>query len=74
MILGAWLPYEWLAKEGLFFYSIHPNELLDLLSSIIQNFEYEKNKFSSNKETISSISSWESVAGLWVDDYRKMLI
>ena len=74
MILGAWLPYEWLAKKGLFFYSIHPNELLDLLSSIIQNFEYEKNKFSSNKETISSISSWESVAGLWVDDYRKMLI
>ncbi len=73
MILGAWLPYDWLSKEGLFFYSIHPNELIDLLSRIIQDIDIEKVKFNSNNVTISSISSWESVSRLWADDYRQML-
>ena len=72
MILGEWLPYDWLAKEGLYFYFIHPNKLIDLLSRIIHDFENEKVKFNSNKSKIASISSWDYVSKFWANDYKQM--
>jgi hypothetical protein len=73
MILGEWLPYKWLASKGLFFYAINENQIIELISKIIENFEQEKQKFESNKNIIYYISSWETVTELWANEYKQMI-
>jgi len=73
MIVGDWLLYDWLKSKGLFFYTITENKLTELMTHIIENFEEEKQKFITNKETIYSISSWGSIIESWGKDYYQMI-
>ena len=73
MILGNWLPYDWLAKKGLKFYAIDKDQLNECLLKVVDNIELEQMSCSANKQIISSISSWEYVCSDWRDDYIQMI-
>ena len=73
MILGNWLPYDWLAKKGLKFYAIDKDQLNECLLKVVDNIELEQMRCSANKHIISSISSWEYVCSDWRDDYIQMI-
>ena len=73
MVLGNWLPYEWLREKGMYFHSVDFFEIKEKISQIIQEIHSEKEKFLKNNDILFSISSWNSVVHSWSEDYKKLI-
>lgn len=70
MILGDWLPYNWLKDNGLSFHNISIKNLSKTILDIISNLDSEKELAEQNVKNIEVISKWSSCISKWKDIYE----
>lgn len=73
MILGEWLPYSILDKNGIFTIKTSVEGLSNNIQKVVDNFEYYKDKSSYNTEKIYRLSSWKYVRKKRADIYKFLL-
>lgn len=74
VIAGAWLPYESLKKNGVYFRSINSLEdLSDTMDDTVGNMDFYKDKCSHNMNIIHELSSWSAVVKDWYQVYECLL-
>lgn len=70
VINGAWLPYDELIENNIYFRSIRSiDNINEELTYIIENYQSEKGKCVNNHSKIHSLSSWESNISKWLKLY-----
>ena len=70
MILGEWLPYNWLKDNGFNFHSVKLNNLSKTILNILSNLDSEKELAKQNVKKIEMISKWSSCISKWKDIYE----
>jgi hypothetical protein len=71
VITGRWLPYDRLSEMGIYFISIEtPDNLPVVLSDVLDNLEYHKNKSKVNRDIILDMMSWDSIKKNWYKYYE----
>lgn len=67
VIAGSWLPYKWLKEKGIEFWTVKKIEdITDVLTDIINNYDEYREKCSVNRNVVYDIASWENLAQKWV--------
>ena len=70
MILGEWLPYNWLKASGLNFHNVRLQNLSKKILDILSNLDSEKELAKKNAKNIEVISKWSSCISKWKDIYE----
>jgi len=70
MILGEWLPYNWLKTYGLNFHNVRLQNLSKTILDILSNLDSEKELAKKNAKNIEVISKWSSCISKWKDIYE----
>lgn len=66
VITGSWLPYRILEDNGCWFIKIEKiNDLSNIISEVVNNYELYKTKTSNNKKIIYNLSSWRTNIYQW---------
>lgn len=70
MILGEWLPYNWLKNKGLYFHNIKLQNLSKTLLDILVNIDSEEVLAKQNVKKIEEISKWSYCISKWKSIYE----
>lgn len=73
MLLGNWLPYEWLREREIYYIRSTFQELTNIFKTLIIELEKQKTNSSRNTNIIEQISDWKFVTNNWVDIYKKTI-
>lgn len=72
VITGNWLPYKFIIKKGIYMHTINSmNELPNILTHILNNFNTELEKTTNNKKIIADISHWNILVDKHISLYTK---
>jgi glycosyltransferase involved in cell wall biosynthesis len=67
VINGAWLPYNFIKKEGIYFEEVKSIDQISLkVNEIIKNIDTFKVNTIGNPERIYKLSSWSETIGAWI--------
>lgn len=70
LVIGNWLPYEFLCDMGCYIHRIDIDKLPEKLISVINNFSEEKSKTEINEKCVYEYALWEKRISDWVEAYK----
>jgi hypothetical protein len=73
MLLGSWLPYNWLKERGINYIEVNDQNISQQLENVIINFDKYKKSTSESSKIIYSISSWNTISNKMNQIYSQLI-